>query len=101
MRRLDRRFELVAANAVSLARALQQRFGILHEIAPPKRYVLFIERHVPPIRITPRRLTRFEMLHQGEQAQRFRFIRELLRKHTAEPDRLLSQIAALWIGAQR
>jgi hypothetical protein len=103
VRRLHRRFELIAAASGHPARAREEPFGLRDQASIPCGGVLLGERHVFALRIATGTATGLRVEHQREEPQRLGLLGQERGDEAAEPDRLLGEVStpglgAVWIG---
>ena len=98
---LHRGLELIAANDVHGARGAQQCLGLIDHQRIPCAGILFGERHVVAVRITPCGATRLGKQHQREQPKCFRLIGHQRDDEPAKPHPFFGKIPAARLGAGR
>ena len=98
VRRLQRAFELIAADGPERAGAQEDRLGFVDHLRVPPRRILIGQRHIVAVLIATRAAAGFRMEHEGEQPQRLGLGRQQFGDEPAEEDCFIGEIAPRDIG---
>lgn len=94
VRRLQRAFQLIAADGAQSAGTPQQRFGLKDHLRIPQRRILLGKRHELAVRRAPGAAPGFCVKHECKQAQRLRLVRQQFGHEPSQKHGFLREITA-------